>query len=167
MKKIRAEVGERRQNWCFWTVVWEKTLESPLDCKGIQPVKPKGNKFWIFIGRTDAEAEGFGHLMQRTDSLEKTLMVGKIEDRRRRGWQRMRWLDGIANLWKLVWVSSGSWWWTGKPGMLQSMGSQRVGHEWATELNWTSVLPSLFSWFYPSVLIPSLLPFLYFFLLFS
>ena len=91
------------KNWCFWTVVLEKTLESLLDCKEIQPVYPKGNQSWIFIGRTDAEAEApiqksiTGYLMQRTDSLEKTLMLGKIEGRKRRGWQRMRWLDGITN----------------------------------------------------------------------
>ena len=87
------------KNWCFWTVVLEKTLESPLDCK-IKPVHPKGNQSWIIIGMTDAEAEtpNFGHLMRRTDSFEKTLMLGKIEDGRRRGWQRMRWLDGITNL---------------------------------------------------------------------
>ena len=84
------------KNWCFWIVVLEKTLESPLNCKEINPVNPKGNQSWIFIGRADAEAElqYFGHLMQRTDSLEKTLMLGKIEGRRRRGWQRMRWLNG-------------------------------------------------------------------------
>ena len=76
-----------------------KTLESPLDCKEIQPVHPKGNQPRIFIGRTDAEAETqyFGHLMQRVDSLEKTLMLGGIEGRRRRGRQMMRWLDGIIN----------------------------------------------------------------------
>ena len=87
------------KNWCFWTVVLEKTLESPLDCKEVQPVHPNGNQSWIFIGRTDAEAElqYFGHLMQRADSFEKTLMLGKIEGRRRRGWQRMRWLDGITD----------------------------------------------------------------------
>ena len=86
------------KNWCFWTVVLEKTLESPLDCKEIQPVYPKGNQPWIFIGRTDSEVElqYFSHLMQRTDSFEKTLMLGKIEGGRR-GWQRMRWLDGITN----------------------------------------------------------------------
>ena len=67
-------------------------------------------------------------------SLEKTLMLGKFEGRRRRGWQRMRWLDGITTLWTWVWVSSGSLWWTGKPGMLQSMGSQRVGRDWVSEL---------------------------------
>jgi len=72
-------------------------LGSPLDCKELQQVNPKGNQSWIFIGRTDAEAETPGHLMRRTDSLEKTLMLGKIEGRRRRGWQRMRWLDGITN----------------------------------------------------------------------
>ena len=86
-------------NWCFWTVVLEKTLESPLDCKEIQPVHPKRGQSWVFIGRTDAEAElqYFGHLMRRAVSFEKTLMLGKIEGRRIRGWQRMKWLDGITN----------------------------------------------------------------------
>ena len=79
----------------------------------------------------------FGHLMRRTDSLEKTLMLGKIEGRRRRGWQRMRWLDGIINLMDISLSKSWNWWWTGKPGVLQSLGSQRVGHNWATELNWS------------------------------
>ena len=88
------------KNWCFWTVVLEKTLESPLDCKEIKPVNPKGNQSWIFIGRTDAEAKApiLWPLMRRTDSFEKTLMLGKIEGRRRRGWRRMRWLDGITDL---------------------------------------------------------------------
>ena len=88
------------KNWCFWTVVLEKALESPLDCKEIQPAHPKGNQSWIFIGRIDAEAETpyFGHLMWRTDSLGKTLMLGKIEGGRRRRQERMRWLDGIIEL---------------------------------------------------------------------
>ena len=86
-------------NWCFWTVVLQKTLECPLDCKEIQPVHLKGNQSWIFIGRTNVEAETliFGHLMGRPDSFEKTLMLGKIEGRRRRGWQGMRWLDSITD----------------------------------------------------------------------
>ena len=76
----------------------EKTLESPLDCQEIQPVHPKGDQSWMFIGRTDAEVklQYFDHLMRRADSLEKILMLGKIEGRRRRGRQRMRWLDGIT-----------------------------------------------------------------------
>ena len=86
--------------WCFWTVVLEKTLESPLGCKQIQPVNPKGNQSWMFIGRTDSEAETpkySGHLMWRTDSIEKSPMLGKIEGRRRREWQRIRWLDGVTD----------------------------------------------------------------------
>ena len=88
------------KNWCFWTVVLEKTLESPLDSKESQPVHPKGNQSWIFIGRTDVlklKLQYFGHLMWRADSFEKTLMLGMSEGRRRRGWQRMRWLDGIID----------------------------------------------------------------------
>ena len=79
--------------------------------------------------------QNFGHLMWRTDSFEKTLMLGKIEGGRRRGQQRMRWLDGITDSLTWVWVSSRIWWWTGRPGVLQLMGLQRVGHDWVTELN--------------------------------
>ena len=77
----------------------------------------------------------FGHLMRRADSFEKTLMLGKIVGRRRRGWQRMRWVASPTR-WTWVWISSGSWWWTGKPAMLQPMGLQKFGHYWAIELNW-------------------------------
>ena len=96
------------KNWCFWTVVLEKTLESPLDCKEIQPVHPKGDQSWVFIGRNDVVAEtpifwppdvksGLIWKASCEDSFEKTLMLGKIEGRRRRGRQRMKWLDGITD----------------------------------------------------------------------
>ena len=125
------------KNWCFWTVVLEKTLESPLNCKEIQPVHPKeiSSEYSLEGLMLKLELQYFGHLMRRTDSLEKTLMQGGIGGSRRRGWQRMRWLDSPSQ-WTWVWVDSGSWWWTGRPGVLQSMGSQRVRHDWATELNW-------------------------------
>ena len=87
------------KNWCFWTVVSEKTLESPLDCKEIQPVSPKGNQPWILLEELmlKLKLQYFGHLMWRAVSLEKTLMLGKIEGEKSSGWQRMRWLDGITN----------------------------------------------------------------------
>ena len=88
------------KNWCFWTVVLEKTLESPLDCKEIQPVHPKGDQSWVFMEglMLKLKLQYFGHLMRRVDSLEKTLILGGIGGRRRRGQQRMRWLDGITDL---------------------------------------------------------------------
>ena len=140
MKKIRAEVGVRGHNWCFWTVVWEKTLESPLDCKEIQPVHPKGNQSWIFIGRTDVEAETLILWPPDADSFEKTLMLGKIEG----GWDG--WMASPTQ-WTQVWVNSGSWWWTGRPGVLQSMGLQRVRHDW-TELSEVKVKSLSRVWFF-------------------
>ena len=101
-----------RKNWCFWTVVLEKALESPLDCTEFKPVNPKGDQSWILIGRTDAEAklQHFGYLMQRTELLEKILIPGKIKGKRRRGQQRKRWLkdftdlmdSSLSELWELV-----------------------------------------------------------------
>ena len=126
-------------NWCLWTVVLEKTLESPLDYKEIQPVHHKGNQSWIFTGRTDAETENSKTLATWCEELThwkrpwcwERLKVGGEGDNR--GWDG--WMASPTQ-WLWVWVSSGSWWWTGKPGVLQSMRSQRVGHDWATELNW-------------------------------
>ena len=127
------------KNWCFWTVVLEKSLESPLDCKEIQPVHPKGNQSWILIERTDVEAET--PILWPPDA--KNWLTGKNTDAGKRlkagGEGDSREWDGwMASLtqWIWVWASFGSWWWTGKPGMVQSMESQRVGHDWATGLNW-------------------------------
>ena len=127
------------KNWCFWSVVLEKTLESPLDCKEIQPVHPKGDQSWVFIGRTDIEAET--PILWPPDAKSwltwKDPDVGKIEGRRRGGKQRMRWLDGITDstdmglgeLWELV-INREAW-------HAVVHGSQRAGHDWVTELNWT------------------------------
>ena len=113
------------KNWCFWTVVLEKTLESPLDCKEIQPVYPKGNQswiFWIFIGRTDAEAE----IPILWPPNAKNWLTGKDPDAgndwrlEKKGMTEDGWM-ALLTWWTWVWISSGSWWWTGKPGVLQSM----------------------------------------------
>ena len=134
------------KNWCFWTVVL-KTLESPLDCKEIQPVHPKGNQSWMFIGKTDAEAEtpilwppDVKNWLIGEDPDDEDLERLKVGgDGDNRGWDG--WMASQTQ-WTWVWVSSGSWWLTGRPGMLQSTRSQRVGHDWVTELNWTELIYS-------------------------
>ena len=130
IKKLRAE------ELMLWTVVLKKTPESPLDCKEIQPVNPERNQSWIFIGRTDAEAETsiLWTLDAKSWLLEKTLMLGKIEGGRRRGQQSMRWLDGITYLMGMS-LSKLQELVIGKPGVLQSMWSQRGRHDWVTKLN--------------------------------
>ena len=113
-----------------------KTLESPLDSKEIKPVNHKGNLPWIFIVRTEAEAEvPTVHLMQRVGSSEKTLMLEKIEGKWRRGQKGWGGCMASPTQWTWVWANSGRWWRTGKPDVLQSMGSQRVRHNWASEQN--------------------------------
>ena len=139
MWELDCEEGWAPKYWCFWIVVLEKTLESSLDCKEIQTVHPKGNQSWIFIGRTDTEAETpiVWSLMRRTGSFEKTLMLGKIEGSRRRWRQRMKWLDDITDLMDMIFSKLLEWWWTGMPGLLQSMGHYESDSlsDW-TELNW-------------------------------
>ena len=100
IRELNTKEGWIWKNWCFWSVMLEKTLENPLDIKETKTANPKGNTPWIFIGRTDTEGEAriLGHLKRRANSLEKTLMLGKIEGRRRRGQQRMRQLDSIIDL---------------------------------------------------------------------
>ena len=126
MWELNHKEGWTLKNWCFWDLVLKKTLESPLDCKEIKPVSPKGNQPWIFIGRTDTKAETpiLWPLYAKTDSFEKTLMLGKIEGRRRKGWQRMRWLDGIANSRGMILSKLQEMMKDRKPGELQSMVCQ-------------------------------------------
>ena len=137
MWELDYKESQAQKNWCFWIVVLEKTLESPLDFKHIQPVHPKGNQSWVFIGRTDAEAEtpilcpsdGKITHLKRPWCWERLKVGGKGD----RGWDG--WMASLTQqTW--IWVSSEGWLWAVRPGMLQSMGSQRVGHNWATELNW-------------------------------
>ena len=124
------------KNWCFWTVVLKETLESPLELKEIKPVNPKGNQSWIIIRRTDAKAEA--PILWPPNV--KNWLIGKDpdagkdwrqEEKETTGWDG--WMASLTR-WTWAWASSRSWWWTGKPGVLQSTGSQRVRHNWATEL---------------------------------
>ena len=122
------------QLWC-----WRRLLRVPWSARRsnqsiLKEISPGCSLEGLML---KLKLQYFGHLMQRVDSLEKTLMLGGIGGRRRRGWQRMRWLDGITDSMAWVWVNSRSLWWAGRPGVLQFMGSQRVRHDWVTELNWT------------------------------
>ena len=133
------------KNWCFWTVVLEKTLESPLDCKEIQLGHPKGYQSWIFTGSTDAEAETpvLWPPDVRNWLIGKDLMLGKMEGRRTRGWQRMRWSDGITESMDMTSSKLPEVKMDGEAWVLQSMGCHRVRHDWVPELNFPDI--SIFS----------------------
>ena len=159
MWELDCEESRALKKWCFWTVVLEKTPESPLDCKEIQPVHSEGDQSWMFFGRNDAKAE--------TPVLwpphAKSWLIGKDSDAGRDWGQEEKGTteDKMAG-WhhrlyghEFEWVNSGSWWWTGRPGMLRFMGSQRVGHNWVTELNWTDInIMSKINWFFKSLGLP-------------
>ena len=127
------------KTWCFWTVVLEKTLESPLGSREIQPVHPKGDQSWVFIGRTDVEAETpilwppdvKSWLLKRPWCWERLKAEGEGDDRGWDGWM------ALPPQWTWVWVDSRSWWWRGRPAVLRSVGLQRIGHNCAAELNWS------------------------------
>ena len=131
------------KNWCFWTVMLEKTLESPLDCKEIQPVHPKDDQSWVFVHWKDwcwswnsntlaTSCEELTH-WKRPWCWERLRAGGEGDDGGWDGWM------ASPTQWTWVWVDSESWWWSGRPGVLRFMGSQRARHDWATELNWTQV----------------------------
>ena len=128
------------KHWCFWTVLLEKTLESPLDCKGIQPVNPKGDQSWVFIGRTGVKAKT--PILWPPDA--KSWLIWKGPDAGK-DWRQEK--KGMTEDEMVGWHHrlnghefGRSWWWTGRPGMLRPMASQRVRHDWTTELNWTEVI---------------------------
>ena len=142
MWELDGEESWVLKNWCFWTVVLDKTLEIPLDCKEIQPVHSEGDQPWVFFVKNDAKAENpvlwpphaKGWLIQKDSDAGRDWgqeEKGTTEDEMA-GWHHR--LNGS------VWVNSGSWWWTGRPGVLRFMRSQRVGDDWATELNWTELI---------------------------
>ena len=151
MWELNCEEGWVPKNWCFWTVVLEKTLESPLDCKETQPVHSEGDQPWDFFGRNDAKAEApvlwpphAKSWLIGKDWCWEGLGAGGEGDNR--GWDG--WMASLTR-WTWVWVNSRSWWWTGRPGVLWFMGSQRVGHDWGTELNWTEA-----TWFFKKMGVP-------------
>ena len=136
MWELDRKEGWAPRNWYFWTLVLLKTLESPLDFKEIQLVHPKGNKSWIFIGRTDAEAEA--PILWPPDAknwlIWKDSDAGKDWRQKEKGTtvDEMGWMASLTQ-WTWVWASSERWWRTGKPGVLQSMEARRVRHDWATK----------------------------------
>ena len=131
VKKAEHRRIDAFELWC-----WRRLLRVPWTARRanlsiLKEISPEYSLEELMLKR---KLQYFGHLMWRTDSFKKTLMLGKIEGGRRRRRQKIRWLDGITNSMDMVWVDSRSWWWTGRPGMLWFTGLQRVGHDWVTEV---------------------------------
>ena len=132
IKKAECQITDAFELWC-----WTRLLEVPWTARRsnqsiLKEISPEYSLERLML---KLKLQYFGHLVQRTDSFEKTLMLGKIEGRRKRGQQRMRWLDGITDSMDMNFNELWSLWWTGRPGVLQSTGLQRVRHNWVTELN--------------------------------
>ena len=141
-KSWTIKKAERRRSDVFELRCWKRLLRVFWTARrSNQSILKEVNPEYSLEGlMLKLKLQYFGHLMQRTDSCENTLLLGKTDGGTRRGWQRMRWLDGSLTRLTWVWASFRSWWRTGKPGVLQSMGSQRVKHDWVTELNWSGLL---------------------------
>ena len=151
------------KNWLFELWCWRRLLKGSWTARRsnqsiLKEISPGYSLEGLML---KLKLQYFDHLMQRGDSFEKTLMLGKIESRRKRGRQRMKWLDTSPVRWTWVWVDSGSWWWTGRPGVLWFIVLQRVRHDWATELNWKGMLWNFqisLHFYSPSKLISQTLP---------
>ena len=141
--ELDCEESWALKDWCFWTVVWRRLLRFPWTARRskqsiLKEISPGCSLEGLML---KLKLQYFGHLMRRADSLEKTLMLGGIGGRRRRGQWRMRWLDGITDSMTWVWVNSGSWWWTGRPACCDSRGRKESDTtEW---LNWTELMSRL------------------------
>ena len=138
-KKAEHQKIDAFELWC-----WRRLLRVPCTARRssqsiLKEISPGCSLERLML---KLKLQYFGYPMQRVDSMKKTLMLGGIGGRRRRGQQKMKWMASLTR-WTWVWVSFGSWWWTGRPGMLWFMGSQRVGHDWATELSWTELIDLL------------------------
>ena len=145
IKKAECWRTDAFELWCWRRLLWvPRTARRSNQCI-LKEISPGCSLEGLML---KLQLQYFGHLMWRADSFEKTLMFGKTEGRRRRGWQRMRWLDGITDTMDMSSVNCWSWWWTGRPGVLQFMATERLGHDWVTELNWINRYSYIYLYIY-------------------